>query len=925
MRRFQIKLTPLLLLGMMLSAARGEDAFYRVGVSELKIIEGELPAVPRSGGPQWGVGLNTMAPYARLEGAGEVYVDFRADWPLPARGPLAFLNTMLVRAEKGKELRGILYLPKSDWSGMTAVRFEIPAGKAKAEARKDFYEEKRAHYARLVESGVPGGAWFRHEMEAAAKELEQEVKAEARPGRRVDDLGKTFGLFSGGQAVAENLALERVLKPAGEGQRDTIKVSAMRGIEVKGIEWGPYIKDAKPALDPLAELIPEDQHALFIPTFDAAMALMAEGDAIAGAALPMAESRGEDAQVLARYQRQMGLSAGALAKLVGPKVIGSIAVTGSDPYLRVGSDVAVIFEAKDVGTLKKLLSAQVAMAANGVTDVKTSAGAIDGIEYSGVVSPDRKICSYLMEIGPAVVVSNSLAQLERLVEVKKARLGSLWALPEYRFFRNRYARGQAEETGLLIISDATIRRWCSPRWRIADSRRTRAAAVMSAVGMDHLDERLQGKSAKIASKWADGGELTLENGLVRSSIYGAMEFMTPIVELEMERVSEDEALAYQNWREEYEGRWRGFFDPIAMRITAQPQRLGVDLTVMPLIGGTQYRDFVNISRGAKIGPTDGDPHGAMVQLVVAINKESTELKSMAGWLEEFAKPLKLDALGWMGDSLAVYFDDDAYWNDLIKAGGSEEFQRKNLGRLPMGINIESAGGLKLTAFLAAFRRVVDKIVPETTVWEVVPHKVQPYGKISLSDKGKKDWHMLDDSVGDWAIYYTALPDALVISMSEEVIQRALLRSETRTTDRLQGKKQGPATRPYLGPHLAAQIEGTFIEKMGLAIWPQYSNEMAAVAWGNIPILNEWKRMYPQENPVGLHERLFGVKLIGPDGSSYVWNETWGTMESVSYGCPGDPKTGPNVPKALMGLKFISGGVDFEKEGLRGRVLMERPK
>ena len=51
--------------------------------------------------------------------------------------------------------------------------------------------------------------------------------------------------------------------------------------------------------------------------------------------------------------------------------------------------------------------------------------------------------------------------------------------PEYRFFRTRYPRGADGETALLILTDATIRRWCGPRWRIASSRRVRTAAALA--------------------------------------------------------------------------------------------------------------------------------------------------------------------------------------------------------------------------------------------------------------------------------------------------------------------------------------------------------------------------------------------------------------------------------------------------------------
>ena len=98
------------------------------------------------------------------------------------------------------------------------------------------------------------------------------------------------------------------------------------------------------------------------------------------------------------------------------------------------------------------------------------------------------------------------------------------------------------------------------------------------------------------------------------------------------------------------------------------------------------------------------------------------------------------------------------------------------------------------------------------------HPVQAYGKISLSEKGKKDWRTPDG----FAVYYAAMPDALLISFNENVVQRALTRSQARATAKLQEKKQPPATRPYLGESFAVQVDG------GASVLPLYPAYVALV-------------------------------------------------------------------------------------------------
>src|SRR6267154_865601 len=115
----------------------------------------------------------------------------------------------------------------------------------------------------------------------------------------------------------------------------------------------------------------------------------------------------------------MCLSLNGLGRLVGPKLIASVAVTGSDAYLRVGSDVAILFEPKEKESpLHDLLATQMSLAAMGSGyGAKAVSGKVDGIDYRGFVSPDRRISAYLANVGDAVVATNSLAQLQRLADV----------------------------------------------------------------------------------------------------------------------------------------------------------------------------------------------------------------------------------------------------------------------------------------------------------------------------------------------------------------------------------------------------------------------------------------------------------------------------------------------------------------------------
>ena len=74
----------------------------------------------------------------------------------------------------------------------------------------------------------------------------------------------------------------------------------------------------------------------------------------------MAEAKSGDASTNALYEKQLCLTVSGLSRLLGPKIVKSMALTGSDPYFFTGTDMAVLFEAPQPAVLEQLILAQVA-------------------------------------------------------------------------------------------------------------------------------------------------------------------------------------------------------------------------------------------------------------------------------------------------------------------------------------------------------------------------------------------------------------------------------------------------------------------------------------------------------------------------------------------------------------------------------------
>lgn len=892
--------------------AMAEDAYYAVQLGEI------VDALPPGGVPRTRDFRERAAlfhPRAVLDGPGEVYIDIdmvRTGW--------ASLHgaTVAVRAPEPGDVRGTLLLPKRDLSGFSRVEFRIDRDRAAPEAREQFLSARFEHYRRLRDAPIPGGAWFRHRMRqtSRARGREDAVDPEPPPNpwRNPSEMERTYALMSGGLALSETLQLDRLLPPAADGVM-TVDVDGIAGISVRAFDWGPYLDGLDPARDALADFVPADQHVVLFPSLTAMIDVMDRLDAFAAPIVPVVEPRAETASVRERYQEQLCLPLNRVARTLGPRLVESVALTGSDAYLRTGSDVAVLFASPRPEELTKALAAFTVLAGHGPT-VRTERGVLHGTTYVGMRTEDRRICSYTARVGNVVVVTNSTAQLARLVRTADGDRPAIGSLPEYTFFRDRYPLGDEREAALLLLSDETIRRWCGPRWRIGTSRRTRAAAIMADIQAGHLDRLVAGTIERgpvfTTHGVAEGEELILAPRGISSTRYGSLAFQTPIRELEIDRVTSEEEALYATWRDRYQRRWRNAFDPIAARLEIADGRLAADVSVMPLIEGTEYADLIAISGAARLDPHAGDPHDeAVAHAVLAVDREAPFVQMYAGMFSGMTR--MMDPLAWFGGAIALYADDDAVLDDLGAAGDDERLWEQ-LPRMPLALHLDVTSGMKLTAFLAGVRSLLEQTAPGMLEWRPDVHEGIPFVHIGPSARA-------GGGMDDLRLCYAASGDALVIATREDVLRRALDRQRAAAGNGQAVKEPPPAeVTPWLGENVAVRLDRRAIPLIEMMYDESLRQRMQLRSWRNIPILNEWHRRFPDEDAAALHERFWHRRPICPGGGSYQWNEQWQTMESSVYGHPGAPRGGDRtVFDAIDGIRALDLGLTFEPDGIRARV------
>ncbi len=346
-------------------------------------------------------------------------------------------------------------------------------------------------------------------------------------------------------------------------------------------------------------------------------------------------------------------------------------MTGSDPYFRTGTDLAVLISSPQPKLLQQAIITQVAAMAAGQERVSRLQHTVDGNAVTEWSSSDRNFCSFVALTDDAVVVSNSLVQVTRALKCANGKLDALGGLDEYRFFRQRYPRGAKDESALLIISDATIRRWCGPEWRIAASRRTRARATIAELTVQNADALVRGtvdvtRQLNPDESVPDAGNLWLSDGGVYSVGYGTLNFQTPISEMDMSVATQEEVKLYENWRQQYERQWRNSFDPIALKFSVDTNSMSADLSVIPLMVRSQYRWWRDWVGTARLKPGAGDHHPeALASLDIAVNMQSTPLGFARAMLSQQGGGI--DLLSWIDGSVSVYLDRDEEWMKVLAA------------------------------------------------------------------------------------------------------------------------------------------------------------------------------------------------------------------------------------------------------------------
>ena len=592
-----------------------------------------------------------------------------------------------------------------------------------------------------------------------------------------------FDLTTGAVAIEESLQLQRL---RGTGRKRNLEakipLSTLRGVTIRSHPWKEMLDGRDPSPHAIERFLPLDSYAFEARTFGDLIELADWVDGWGSPLVHVMEQNADDSRVKERLERQICLPASVIARKLGPLVIGRVAATGSDPFLREGSDLTLVFELKVPDLFfanleKNRLQALATRPGTRRVEKKHGKHTIQG-----VVSDHRTISSWSVRVESFGLVSNSLVGLERALDAFDGKIPSQDEGLDRKFIRTLLPRG-AKENVFVYLSDPCIRRLVSPGLKLRESRRIECSTSLRTIA--HATAWRAVRGAKPASSFQDlvkSGDLAREQlfcpdgghyELVdkRSgacSVHGTLEFLTPNVELPLDFVTTEEKRAYEGFRRTYESYWSQFFDPIGMQVTLGTTKR-VETIILPLIEMSEYREFRDLfgGKGSQKGPVIEAGKGTGLFLSAHLNRESQLFRMAELALESNVLPgVRKGVLGWVGDRISFFAGDAPA--GFSARGTPDPFQiieHVFEDAMPGGIRIEVRNKLLLAGFLGAVMNLVTTAAPGAVTFESLPeYKGTTLVRIAENDSRRR---------GVWQVFYGIIGDGLYVAINRDSLHQII--------------------------------------------------------------------------------------------------------------------------------------------------------
>lgn len=751
-----------------------------------------------------------------------------------------------------------------------------------------------------------------------------------QPSSRRTEFHDLMSLYTGMTSINEALQHDRALLLAEEPQKATIDLKSIEGVPLATHPWDKMIAElgTQPVVEPLASAIPRDMAYVHFSDLRDFVAMARDLDEWITPAVQTLEISPGPSHFTEKYERMLVVERTGLAEALGHLATDGVALTTSDPFLREGSDVSLVFKVRNRAALVGALTQFETRARAQRPDLQEAFWKDGDIVVRRVFTPDGALEQNRVELGDVLVISNSRGAIREFIAVHRSQSPRLADEGDFRYLRARYPY-EKTETGFVFMSDAFVARAVSPEVKILEARRMRARADHAMLQHATLFYgAMEGKAPAtlqevVSAGYLDKAHLTHFDGQpIRfdfekgaSSAWGTSHLLTPIRDLNAGKVTAAERDAYLRFRDSYQQYWRAFIDPIGVRIHKKTDGAGwaFDGRMLPLIQNTDYDELIELVGATRVAPV-ATPNGA--QLVFAIGQNARLRRELDG-VSRAIMPGSDAQFGWLGDWVTVGLENrSGLWDMLVATGAirgleytppNQQTMMASFARLPMYVGAHVVNSVAFGGFMATLKGFVMSAAPGMVDWNEVPH----YRDIPIVRVGTRP----GAPEGDIAVFY-AVHEGHFVASTERVTLEIQL-------DRILDK-QWPAPASNVDSDTQAQLEvklgDSWLATSLLAMtdhFIQMEHARSARAYEEL-VLGLPGRIQDAEDVKNLGLVYLGLEPRSPHGGAFSMVDGW--ANHTVYGSVLAPRLSElpikdsDLTRAIRNTARLGGSLDFEGEG-----------
>jgi hypothetical protein len=773
---------------------------------------------------------------------------------------------------------------------------------------------------------------------------------------------RLYELTTGAAAITESLQLRRMLGQRRKEAPWDIDIGKVTGIDIAEHDWVKMMGDKTPDPEPLAKLVPHDNYYLHFKQFSKFIDMSYFIDEWGTNAVRAYEVQSTDYRLKERYEKQLCIKTSLLGRTLGPLVIKGLAITGSDPYFREGTDVAVIFHVISADVFRAGVEPYIREARQEFGgQLREGKEQYNGVTIESFVTPQREVSLHRAAFDEFVVYSNSTAGIRRILDARAGKIKPLADSLDFRYMRTVFKASDEGEDGFLFLSDPFIRQLVGPASKIKEKRRLEGLTGLTMATNAALWHAWQtGKppadlNAALATAsltpldLATPDQLTVnwdaKRQLATGDRYNTLHFATPLVEMPIDRVSRDEEQDYNQFRLQYLGLWRQYFDPIGMRFRINDRNVGVETFILPLIRSSEYSQLRTETGGGTIPADLSPPTGKTVaQLVSHIGPDASLRRNLEGVLD-IAGVKK--GVGWLGDWAMIRFDDSPMYAKFAELSeraesGSKDFDKmiETVFQMPIMVGVQVRNPLAFAGVLTALRTSALNAAPGMITWEPLEpdYRGVKIVRIRATEQGATTARNLvgtnDEAPKEPflpAIYYATIDGAWYASFQLDPIKDMIYRADVRKkqpagakadTRRINsGLYLSPAaateTREYIRGFLAKEVHERALTNE--PIW--YAFQKAGLLGGKDGEATRQAVLF----------NYLGYVPVSPDGSAYLYDPRTDEMTNARHGSlrrpAAKPALDPDSPlgRLLEATREINADLRFREDGVHTTVTIRRTK